>query len=88
LGLSRGIELEGDAIGGAAAQQTGFRDAAGIGSVEFRDNRALWIGCDRCDRAGARPEAESMQGTCRAAGVKGHDIRPLSNAARSSYRPS
>jgi hypothetical protein len=28
-----------------------------------------------------------MQGKCRAARVKGHDICPLSIAARNSYRP-
>src|SRR5215831_15951052 len=74
LGKAFGVELEGHAVCGAAAEQASVRDQAGFRSVEVRNERALRIRCDRRDRAGARSEAESMQSECRSPRVERHDV--------------
>src|SRR5262249_22389717 len=74
FGEAFGVELEGHAVRDAAVQQAGVRDHAGLRSVEVSNQRALWIGRDRCDRAGTRSEAEPMQCKCRSTGVERHDV--------------
>ena len=61
LRLPFGAEVEGKACGLAGAQQVRCLDSAGVGPVELGEKRAARIGCDRGDRAGARPKAEAVQ---------------------------
>src|SRR5215468_3688026 len=55
------LEGEGRARRGAAAHELAIREATGIRTIEFGDERAARIGCDRADRTGARAEPEPVQ---------------------------
>jgi hypothetical protein len=76
LRVALGIEFENRAVGGAAARQTGSGDRSGTRPVELGRQRALRIGHDRLDRAGARPDAEPVQRQCRRFCITGHRCRP------------
>ena len=74
--LPRSVELEGDTIGGAAAQQARVTHRTGVGLVELGDQRALGIGCDCGDRARVPPSPIPMQSQRCTPRVKCH-VRPL-----------
>jgi hypothetical protein len=56
-----GVVLEHRSIGSAAGLQIRIVYVSCARPIKLREQRATRIGCDRRDRAGARPKSESMQ---------------------------